>query len=75
MRNTVFYVPKKAIKEVAQYIGDNDLTNSINGLSEDGEIILDVDYEKEDSEAIEGLHTILESYQEEYQTEDEDYQD
>ncbi len=72
MRNTTFYVPEEAIQEVVQFIDDNDISNSIEGMTEDGELILEISYEREESAIIEELHAILENYEEEDDEEEDD---
>jgi hypothetical protein len=62
MRCTSFYVPKRAIKAVANFIGDHEVCNSIEGLTEDGEIIIEVEYEKEQTKVIDSLESLIDSF-------------
>jgi len=62
MRSVIFNVPKRGIKQVASFIGENEIKNSIDGLNDDSEIILSVDYEKDESETIDELEALIDSF-------------
>ena len=66
MRNREFLVPQDQMLEFAEALGENGLTNTINGITEDDEIIVRVAYTKDDIELIQELEELI------YQDDDED---
>ena len=69
MRNREFLVPEDQMLEFAEALGENGLTNTINGVTEDDEIIVRVAYKKDDIELIQDLEELI------YQEDDEDDDD
>jgi len=81
MRTRNFEVPADLITEFAQIMEDHELDNVIEGVTEDGEIEISVDYEPAQKKIIEQIHEIIDRYhdeneendlEEEGETEDED---
>ncbi|HEY9049286.1 MAG TPA: hypothetical protein VIN08_25465 [Ohtaekwangia sp.] len=81
MRTRNFEVPADLITEFAQIMEDHELDNVIEGVTEDGEIEISVDYEPAQKKVIEQIHEIIDRYhdeneendlEEEGETEDED---
>jgi len=60
MRKVEFNVPTEVITEFAEELTNRDVSNSIIGTTEDDEIIIEVEYEKSESEAVDELEAILE---------------
>jgi hypothetical protein len=60
MRTKEINVPLDAMEDVADFIADHNLNNEILGSTEDGEIILSIEYEKEDRKVIFELMEIVE---------------
>jgi hypothetical protein len=65
MRTKELNVPIEAMEKVADFIAENDINNEILGTTEGGEIIIAVDYEKEDRKLIFELMEIVEDSLEE----------
>ncbi len=65
MRNQTFYVPKKAIRDFSQLLDDFKLDNTIQGVDDEGDIIVQVFYEKDEEEGIEKLHELVDPFHEE----------
>jgi len=59
MRKVEFNVPTEVITEFAEELTNRDISNSIIGTTEDDEIIIEVSYEKTESEAVDELEEIL----------------
>ena len=59
MRTREFYVPLDKLIEFAQVIDENEITNSITGVTDDDEIIIEVEYEKSELEIIQGLEDLI----------------
>ena len=60
MRKVEFNVPTVVITEFAEELTNRDVSNSIIGTTEDDEIIIEVEYEKSESDLVDELETILE---------------
>ena len=63
MRTKEINVPVAIITEVADLLAEHDLTNEIMGSTEDGEIIIEVQYEKEERKAVFELLELVEDYE------------
>lgn len=75
MRTKEFEVPTDFITEFAEALVENDLTNEINGVTEDGNIAIEVTYEKNQRAAVFSLSELLDDYYEENQQEEETEED
>lgn len=60
MRTIEFTVPTEVIVEFADAMTTRNLTNSITGSTEDGDLVIDVEYEKNESDFVNELEEILE---------------
>jgi hypothetical protein len=60
MRTKEINVPIDAMEDVADFIADHELTNEILGSTEDGEITISIEYEKEDRKVIFELMELVE---------------
>ncbi|NLR80951.1 hypothetical protein [Chitinophaga eiseniae] len=66
-------IPVGALIEVADVLLENEITNNITGTNEEeDELVIEVQYEKEQREAIHQIEDIIADYEEE---EDEDEED
>jgi hypothetical protein len=59
MKTRTFEVPADSITEFAEIIGNNDLDNTIQGINDDEEIIVDVHYEADERQAVFELMELL----------------
>ncbi|MBN8701916.1 MAG: hypothetical protein J0M08_02560 [Bacteroidetes bacterium] len=75
MRTKEFEVQNDFICEFAEALAEHELTNEINGVTEDGEILIEVSYEKEDRAAVFALTELLDDYYEEEEEEQEEEED
>jgi|GEM_PF-657218 len=78
MRKAEFDVPHEAMTEFADAMTNRNLNNTITGTTEEGEIIIEVEYEKDEIEEVDELEAILEKIIEELEeeeTEDDDEDD
>ncbi|OMP79988.1 hypothetical protein [[Flexibacter] sp. ATCC 35208] len=66
-------VPVAVLIRVADVLLENDITNSITGTDEDeGHITIEVEYEKEQREAIHEAEDIISDYHEDEEEDDDD---
>ena len=72
MRKAEFSVPSEVMTEFAYELVDRGLDNSITGTTKDGEIVIDVDYEKSESEDVDALEEVLAKLREELENEEEE---
>jgi hypothetical protein len=70
MRKAEFYVPKEAMPEFVLEMTDRKLENTISGVSEDDEIIIEVEYEKDDSDDVDELESLLEKLVDKFKEEE-----
>lgn len=62
MKTKEINVPVIIIVEFAGLLAEHNLTNEIVGLTDDGEIIIEVQYEKEERQAVFELLELVEDY-------------
>ena len=72
MRKVEFNVPTEVITEFAEELTNRDVSNSIIGTTEDDEIIIEVEYEKSESDSVDELEAILEKLCAEIENEEEE---
>ena len=60
MRKVEFNVHALIIVEFVEELTSRDLNNSVTGVTEDDEIIIEVEYSKTESDEVEELENILE---------------
>lgn len=68
MRIKEFEVPCDFIAEFAEALAESELTNEINGVNEEGDILIEVSYEKPDRASVFALTELLDDY---YENEEE----
>ena len=61
---TEFTVPTDSIVEFSDILAENELTNEILGTTEDNEIIVQVEFNKSDFDAVEQLEELVGESQE-----------
>ncbi|MEI6580022.1 MAG: hypothetical protein WCN92_11265 [Eubacteriales bacterium] len=59
MKTRSFEVPADQMPEFAEVIGNHDLDNTITGINDDNEILVDVHYEPEEKLAVFELMELL----------------
>lgn len=72
MRSKEFEVPTDFINEFAEALAEHELTNEINGVTEDGDILIEVSYEKNERASVFALTELLDDYHEGEESEEED---
>jgi len=79
MRKAEFYVPTEVTEEFSDEMVGRKLTGIITGTSTDGEIVIEIDYEKSQTNAVDELEKILdhliERLEEEQEEEEENEED
>jgi hypothetical protein len=68
MRTKEFEVPSDFITEFAEALAEHELTNEINGVNEEGDILIEVSYEKQERANVFTLSELLDDY---YESEEE----
>ncbi|MGQ0826967.1 MAG: hypothetical protein ACT4ON_01100 [Bacteroidota bacterium] len=61
---TQFDVPADSIVEFAEILSENELTNEIIGVTDDDELIIEVQFDKSQFKAVEELEELVESNEE-----------
>jgi len=72
MRTKEFEVPTEIIAEFSDALAENNLDNEILGTNEEGEVIVQVSYEKDEREGVFALTEIIDDYFEEEESEEEE---
>ncbi len=62
MRSRTFDVPLDVMEDFAQMVDDNELANEIDGVADNGDIIVTVDYEPYEKKIIENIHELIDRY-------------
>ena len=73
MRTKEFEVPNDFIVEFAEALAEHELTNEINGVTEQGEILIEVSYEKDERAAVFALTDLLDDYYEDEEESEDEY--
>lgn len=64
MRKAEFRVPPAVISEFSDDMTSRNLTNEITGTAENGEVIVEVKFEKEESKEVDALESTLDDLME-----------
>jgi hypothetical protein len=72
MKTKELNVPAEIMTDFANLIADHEIDNEIMGATDEGEIIIEVRYEKEDRQGIFELMEMIDDY---YSEEEEENQD
>jgi len=75
MRERIFEVPVDLMTEFAEILDTQGMDNVIEGVTEDGDIEVRVDYEPEQKQAINKIHDMIDEYNENREDEDEEEED
>lgn len=78
MRSRTFDVPLDVMGDFAQMVDDNEMANEIDGVADNGDIIVTVDYEPYEKKIIENIHELIDRYndtREEEENEEEEEQE
>ena len=75
MRKAEFAVPSEVMAEFAQEMAERDLDNKVVGTSEDDEILVEIIYEKEETQVVDELEAILDNLREQIEEDEEDEED
>ena len=75
MRRKEFEVPTECIEEFSAILGEHELNNSILGTTEDGDIRVTVEYDKEDRNTVFILDEMIFDYNEENDEDEEEEDD
>ena len=72
MRKAEFELPSEVMAEFADEMASRDLDNKVVGTNEDNEIVVEVNYEKEESKSVDELEKILDNLREQIEEESEE---
>lgn len=72
MKKINFEVPTEGMPEFVEDLSSRNLSNSVVGTNEDGDIIIEVFYDKEDEDEINQLENLLEKIIDELDFEDDE---
>jgi hypothetical protein len=72
MRTKEFEVPTEVMAEFADTLQEHGLNNSIQSSNEDGEIVVRIEYDTDDREAVLILSELIDDYHEENDEEEDD---
>jgi capsular polysaccharide biosynthesis protein len=72
MRKAEFAVPSEVMAEFANELAERDLDNKVVGTSEDDEILVEISYEKEETQVVDELEAILDNLREQIEEEDDE---
>ncbi|MFN3343105.1 MAG: hypothetical protein ACK40M_10435 [Flavobacteriales bacterium] len=71
-RKAEFFVPTEVAGEFAQELVQKNLSNTITGTTEDDELVIEVEYERDGTKEVDELENILEKLIEQIEEEEED---
>lgn len=72
MRKAEFNVPSEVMTEFAEELATRNLDNTIVGTTDEGEIIIEVNYERDETQEIDELESIFEKLLEEIEEEEDE---
>ena len=72
MKTRSFEVPADMMPEFAEILGEHELDNTIQGINDDNEILIDVDYDPDDRDAVMELMLLLDPDDEDGAEENDD---
>lgn len=75
MRKAEFEVPSEVMAEFAEEMASRDLDNKVIGTNEDNEIVVEVNYKREESKSVDELEKILDNLREQIEEEEEEEED
>lgn len=77
MRKAQFEVPSQVMAEFADEMANRNLSNKVAGTNEDGEIVVEVEYDRDETDEVDELEEILDKLREglEEESEEEEEED
>jgi hypothetical protein len=72
MRKAEFAVPSEVMAEFAGEMAERELDNKVVGADEDGDILVEVLYEKEETSIVDELEEILDKLREQVEEDEEE---
>lgn len=72
MRKADFEVPSEVMEEFTDAMVNRDLDNTITGTTEEGDIIIEVQYERNEAKAVDELENVLADLCEQLEKEEEE---
>lgn len=72
MRERIFKVPVDLMAEFATIMQEQEMDNVIEGVAEDGDIEIRVDYEPEQKQVIGKIHDMIDEYNENQEDDEEE---
>jgi hypothetical protein len=72
MRSRTFDVPVDVIGDFAEIVDDNTLPADIEGVADNGDIIVNVEYEAEQKKVIDQIHELIDHYNDNREEEEEE---
>jgi hypothetical protein len=70
MRKAEFLIPSEAMVEFTDEMANRDLAGTVSGTTDEDEIILEVEYEKDESDQVDELEAILDKLKEQIEEDD-----
>ncbi|MBI4947606.1 MAG: hypothetical protein HY840_14530 [Bacteroidetes bacterium] len=71
MRKAEFFVPSEVMAEFAQELASKNLSNSITGTTEENEVIVEIEYDRDEADEVDELEELLEKLREELEEEED----
>lgn len=75
MRKAEFEVPSKVMEEFTDEMVNRNLDNTITGTTDDGEIVIEVSYQRDEAESVDALEETLGELREQMEEEEEEEED
>lgn len=72
MRKAEFLVPQEAMLEFTDEMASRHLDNTVTGTTTEGEIVVEVSYERDETKEVDELEKVLEKIREELNEETEE---
>lgn len=72
MRKLELYVPTEVMADFAQELASKNLSNSITGTTEENEVVVEIEYERDESDEVDELETALQKLCDELEEEQEE---
>lgn len=75
MRKAEFFVPSEGMVEFADAMASRKLDNTVTGTTTEGEIVVEVNYERDETDGVDELEEVLEKIREELDEEKDEEED
>jgi len=75
MRKAEFYVPSEAMVEFADALASRKLDNTVAGTTHEGEVVIEVNYERDDTDDVDELEETLAKLRAQLEEEGEEEQE